>query len=55
MAQKITLPVEKRFAVLELLFRFMRTFDEKDWTGMETCLAPKVYCDYSSFGAIRRP
>jgi hypothetical protein len=49
MAKKTTLSVEKRFAVLELIFRFMRTFDEKDWTGMKACLTPKVYCDYSSF------
>jgi nuclear transport factor 2 (NTF2) superfamily protein len=49
MAKKKTLSLEKRFAVLELLFHFMRTFDEKDWAGMEACLTQMVYCDYSSF------
>lgn len=40
---------EDRFTIQDLLFRFMRTFDEKDWDGMRTCLHETVDCDYSSF------
>jgi 3-phenylpropionate/cinnamic acid dioxygenase small subunit len=49
MAGEITLTTEVRFAIQDLLFRFMRTFDEKDWDGMRTCLNATVDCDYSSF------
>jgi 3-phenylpropionate/cinnamic acid dioxygenase small subunit len=38
-----------RFEIQELLFRFMRSFDEKDWDGMLSCLDETVDCDYSSF------
>lgn len=37
------------FAVQHLLYRFMRSFDEKNWLAMDDCLAKTVYCDYSSF------
>jgi 3-phenylpropionate/cinnamic acid dioxygenase small subunit len=40
---------EDRFAIQDLLFRFMWTFDEKDWDGMRSCLNETVDCDYSSF------
>jgi hypothetical protein len=49
MAKAKALPPEEYFAVRELVFRFMRTFDEKDWPGMKACLAKSVYCDYSTF------
>ena len=45
----MALTTEVRSGVLELLFRFMRTFDEKDWAGMKACLTKMVYCNYSSF------
>ncbi|HEY5039986.1 MAG TPA: nuclear transport factor 2 family protein [bacterium] len=49
MAKNKTLSPEKYFGVQELVFRFMRTFDEKDWLGMKACLTKSVDCDYSSF------
>jgi hypothetical protein len=47
--KKLTLTPEIRSGVLELLFHFMRTFDEKDWAGMGACLTQSIDCDYSSF------
>ncbi|MGH7879121.1 MAG: nuclear transport factor 2 family protein [Candidatus Binataceae bacterium] len=44
-----TLSAEDRLEIQELLFRFMRSFDEKDWDGMRSCLSEAVDCDYSSF------
>jgi 3-phenylpropionate/cinnamic acid dioxygenase small subunit len=35
--------------VHELLCRFMRAFDDKDWTALRDCLDTTVRCDYSSF------
>jgi len=49
MAGEITLTTDDRFAIHDLLFRFMRTFDEKDGDGMRTCLDATVDCDYASF------
>src|SRR5579862_2869428 len=43
------LSAEDRFAIQDLLFRFMRSFDAKDWVGMQACLSEQVDCDYSSF------
>ena len=45
----LSLSVDDRIAIEELLFRFMRAFDEKDWESMHRCLVERVYCDYSSF------
>jgi len=35
--------------VNRLLYRFMQSFDEKDWHTMRLCLCDSVFCDYSSF------
>lgn len=35
--------------IQETLFRFMRSFDTKDWNEMSDCLADEIYCDYFSF------
>ena len=43
------LSIEDRLEVQDLLFRFMRSFDDKDWDVMRSCLAETVDCDYSSF------
>jgi 3-phenylpropionate/cinnamic acid dioxygenase small subunit len=43
------LSAEDRLEIQDLLFRFMRSFDEKDWDGMRSCLGETVDCDYSSF------
>jgi SnoaL-like domain len=40
---------QDRFEVQELLYRFMRSFDEKDWDAMRGYLADTIECDYSSF------
>lgn len=40
---------QQRHEIQELLFRFMRSFDEKDWAAMKDCLADEIDCDYSSF------
>ena len=40
---------EDRFEIEALLFRFMRSFDDKDWTAMRACLSDTIDCDYSSF------
>lgn len=41
------------FKLQHLLFRFMRSFDEKDWLTMNDCLAKTIYCDYSSFRNVK--
>ncbi|MGB0554906.1 MAG: nuclear transport factor 2 family protein [Alphaproteobacteria bacterium] len=38
-----------RDALNDLLCRFFRSFDEKDWKAMRSCLADTVWTDYSSF------
>jgi 3-phenylpropionate/cinnamic acid dioxygenase small subunit len=43
------LPAKDRIEIQDLLFRFMRSFDEKDWEAMGECLAQTLDCDYSSF------
>ena len=35
--------------VQEVLFRFMRAFDNKDWDDLSKCLFEDIYCDYSGF------
>jgi 3-phenylpropionate/cinnamic acid dioxygenase small subunit len=45
------LSAEVRFAIEDLLYRFMRSFDDKDWATMRGCLADVIDCDYSSFRA----
>lgn len=49
MSEAGKLSLENRLEVQELLFRFMRSFDDKDWEKMRNCLAQNVECDYSSF------
>jgi 3-phenylpropionate/cinnamic acid dioxygenase small subunit len=49
MAGAALLSAEDRFAIEDLLFRFMRAFDDKDWETMRACLADTIDCDYSSF------
>jgi 3-phenylpropionate/cinnamic acid dioxygenase small subunit len=44
-----SLPVGDHIKIEELLFRFMRAFDEKDWDAMSGCLTEMIRCDYSSF------
>ena len=36
-------------ALNDLLCRFFRSFDEKDWKMMRSCLGDRVWTDYSSF------
>ncbi len=36
-------------SIPQLLQDFARSFDEKDWKLMLTCLAAKIHTDYSSF------
>ena len=43
------LPAGDRIEIEELLFRFMRAFDEKAWESMRGCLTETIQCDYSSF------
>ena len=35
-----------------LLARFFQSFDEKNWTLMRSCLAERVFTDYSSFRKV---
>lgn len=35
--------------IQELLFKFMRSFDDKNFGVMKDCLCEEVYFDYSSF------
>jgi len=37
------------FQAQEVLFKFMRSFDDKDFEIMKECLHDKIFCDYSSF------
>jgi hypothetical protein len=37
-------------AISDVLCRFFAAFDERDWTAMDSCLAPEVFIDYSSSG-----
>lgn len=39
------------FAIQEVLFRFMRAFDNKDWDDLHEYLLDNIRCDYSSFRA----
>jgi 3-phenylpropionate/cinnamic acid dioxygenase small subunit len=48
------LSIEDRVEIEELLFRFMASFDEKDWDAMRACLADTIDCDYSSFRGTPR-
>lgn len=43
------LSAKDRLDIQDLLFGFMRSFDEKDWDGMRSCLTETVDCDYSNF------
>lgn len=45
-----TLDAVDRFLIHDVLCRFFLAFDERDWLGMEGCLAPAVFIDYSSSG-----
>ncbi|MBS0351684.1 MAG: hypothetical protein JSR33_10970 [Proteobacteria bacterium] len=38
---------DARHDIQEVLFRFMRSFDIKDWDMMTVCLDDRIYCDYS--------
>lgn len=38
------------FQINNLLCRFFLSFDQRDWTTMEACLAPRVSIDYASSG-----
>ena len=38
---------DARHDIQEILFRFMRSFDTKDWDSMAACLDDRIYCDYS--------
>ena len=44
-----TLTPQDSLAIQDLIFRFMRSFDDKDWDAMKDCLVENPYCDYSSF------
>jgi hypothetical protein len=35
-------------AINDVLCRFFAAFDERDWTAMDSCIAPEVFIDYSS-------
>ncbi len=37
------------FAIQQTLFRFMQTFDSKNWKQMRECLCETIVCDYASF------
>jgi hypothetical protein len=45
-----TLDALDHIAINDVLCRFFLAFDERDWSGMETCLAHEVFIDYSSSG-----
>jgi hypothetical protein len=40
-------------AINDVLCRFFLAFDERDWTAMESCLAPEIFIDYASSGRER--
>jgi 3-phenylpropionate/cinnamic acid dioxygenase small subunit len=52
MSDQRLLSIEACIEIEELLFRFMASFDEKDWDAMRACLAETIDCDYSSFRGI---
>lgn len=39
----------KTDSVIAILKKFAKSFDSKNWIGMEECLADVVFIDYSSF------
>ena len=39
--------LEDIFALQQLVARFANSFDTKDWGGLEQCLKPDLYTDYS--------
>jgi hypothetical protein len=54
MCARRRLAVEDRVEIEELLFRFMASFDRKDWDTMRASLAATIDCDYSSFRGTPR-
>jgi 3-phenylpropionate/cinnamic acid dioxygenase small subunit len=48
------LSAEDRLEIQDLLFGFMRSFDEKGWDEMRACLSETIDCDYSSFRGTPR-
>jgi hypothetical protein len=44
-----SLPLGEHIKIGELLFRFMRAFDENAWDAMSESLIETIRCDYSSF------
>lgn len=39
--------IEDRLKIHEVIARFANSFDVKDWSGLEACLAESLYTDYS--------
>ena len=40
---------ENQRKIQEILFKFMRSFDDKDFALMQSCMCDEVYLDYSTF------
>ena len=49
MKREATLFNNSYFDIQEVLFRFMRAFDTKEWDSINDCLAETISYDYSSF------
>jgi len=42
----LVLSPQDRLEASDLICRFQRSFDERDWSGLESCLASEVLVDY---------
>ena len=47
-----TREISDRFEIQDLLIRYTRSIDTKDWRLLDTCFTPDAHVDYTSSGGI---
>ncbi|NNL66707.1 MAG: nuclear transport factor 2 family protein [Myxococcales bacterium] len=47
-----TREISDRIQINDLLIRYTRAIDEKDWALLDTCFTPDAHVDYTSAGGI---
>ena len=47
-----TREISERIQINDLLIRYTRAIDEKDWTLLDSCFTPDAHVDYTSAGGI---
>jgi hypothetical protein len=46
--------IDDRQTIIDVIVRFGRALDDKDWTALTECLEPEIDADYSSFRGTPR-